>query len=270
VRFADARTVWTAVENAVRQALSRGARPVATRTESVAEAAESYVSRAEEARPATNLRIGFPPPETRAAPAPASLRPLTVLGQHRLTYIVASDGEELVLVDQHTAHERVRFEALLLRAERRLVESQGLLEPEVVSVPPELRPLLESALPGLVDLGFDAEPFGGGTLRIRAVPALLGPRDSGAAILALLRDLREREERDWIVAGARDRLAATLACHSAVRAGQTLGRDAMSTIVSELLGATHPGLCPHGRPTLARVPRQDVARWFGRTGWGRQ
>jgi DNA mismatch repair protein MutL len=266
VRFADPRTVWTAVERAVRQALSAGAQPEEPRTARVEEAAEAYVSRPAEAPARATALFDLGRPE--GAPA-GETSPLTVLGQHRLTYIVASDGEELVLVDQHTAHERARFEALLERAEKRLIESQRLLEPHVVSVPPELRPLLESELPALLDLGFDAEPFGGGTLRIRAVPALLGPKDAGAAVLALLRDLREREERDWTVAGSRDRLAATLACHSAVRAGQALGREAMTAILRELGGTAHPDLCPHGRPTRARIPRQDVARWFGRTGWGR-
>jgi len=281
VRFADPRTVWTAVEKAVRQALSEGVRSEAYRPDvaRVAEAVEAYVSRGapRPASPSSPSNLWLPDRGLGAedltrgeAPSAAASRPLGVLGQHRMTYIVASDGEELVLVDQHTAHERVRFEALLARAERRLPESQGLLEAQVFTVPPELRPLLESQMPALVELGFDAEPFGAGTLRVRAVPALLGPKDVARAIVALLEDLREREERDWIVAGSRDRLAATLACHSAVRAGQVLSLESMTAIVGDLATAAHPTLCPHGRPTMARIPRQDVARWFGRTGWGRQ
>jgi DNA mismatch repair protein MutL len=267
VRFADPRTVWTAVERAVRGALSEGARREEPHIQRVAEAAEAYVARATASEPVSRPLFQDPrPPGPEPVEAASAM---AVLGQHRLTYIVASDGDDLVLVDQHTAHERVRFEGLLRRAEKRLVESQRLLEPEVVPVPPALQPLLDSELSQLLDLGFDAEPFGGGTLRIRAVPALLGPRDAGAAVLGLLKDLLEREERDWIVAGSRDRLAATLACHSAVRAGQTLTRETMAAIVTDLRTTAHPGLCPHGRPTLVRVPRQDVARWFGRTGWGR-
>jgi len=280
VRFAEPRTVWVAVEKAVRHALSEGARLEAPRPHlaRVAEAVEAYVSHAAP-RPGSapsSPRPWLPGPERAedlSAGAPASEplpRSLAVLGQHRSTYIVASDGEDLWLVDQHTAHERIRFDALLDRAERRLPESQRLLEPQVVAVPPELRPLLDSQMPALLELGFDVEPFGGGTLRVRAVPALLGPRDPGAAVVALLADLREREEREWIVAGSRDRLAATLACHSAVRAGQALSRESMTAIVGDLARTAHPTLCPHGRPTMARIPRQDVARWFGRTGWTRQ
>jgi len=88
-------------------------------------------------------------------------------------------------------------------------------------------------------------------------------------VVALLEDMREREEREWIVAGPRDRLAATLACHSAVRAGQVLSLESMTALVGDLARTAHPTLCPHGRLTTARIPRQDVARWFGRTGWGR-
>jgi DNA mismatch repair protein MutL len=266
VRFADPRAVWTAVERVALRGLSEGVRGFAepSLAPRVAEPGEAYVSTA----PLWPSSATGQVEGARSEPPPAR-QPLSVLGQHRLTYIVATDGDELVLVDQHTAHERVRFEALLAGAKGRLAESQRLLEPLVVAVPPELRPLLDLQLPWLLELGFDAEPFGGGTLRIGAVPALLGPKDAGAAVLALLRDLREREEKDWIVAGSRDRLAATLACHSAVRAGQELSRESMTAIVRELGTAEHPSLCPHGRPTSARVPRQDLARWFGRTGWGR-
>jgi DNA mismatch repair protein MutL len=205
-----------------------------------------------------------------AAAARGEATGLRVLGQHRLTYIVASDADELVLVDQHTAHERVRFEALLDRARRHVVESQGLIEPLVLEVPPELRPVLDGFREHLGELGYDVEAFGGGAVRLRAVPAVLGTRDPGPSLERLLRDLRERETSQWAVSTARDRLAATIACHSAVRAGQPLHVDAMATILRDLAATEHPTLCPHGRPTIARVPKDELSRWFGRTGWRRQ
>jgi len=139
-----------------------------------------------------------------------------------------------------------------------------------VTLPPELRPLLEQCQLDLAALGFDVEPFGGGSARLRAVPAALGTRDPGPALLALLRELLEREATDWEVAAQRDRLAATLACHSAVRAGQTLSVPAMTAIVADLARTLHPTLCPHGRPTSVRIPQADVSRWFGRVGWKRR
>src|SRR5262249_5796910 len=107
---------------------------------------------------------------------------VVVLGQHRETYIVASDGEDLVLVDQHTAHERVRFERLLEQVAKRTVEMQMLLSPLVVSLPPALRPVLEANAESLAIVGYDVEAFGGGSLRVRAVPAILGSRDPGLAL----------------------------------------------------------------------------------------
>jgi DNA mismatch repair protein MutL len=215
-------------------------------------------------RPEAGASIAAEGSAVLEAPAPV------VLGQHRLVYIVASDGDELVLVDQHTAHERVRFERLLDRAARHAVLSQGLIEPLVVSLPPDLLPVLDAHAEALHELGYDVEPFGGGATRLRAVPAVLGPRDPGPALERVLRDLKEREAADWAVAGTRDRLAATLACHSAVRAGQPLNVEQMASIVRDLYRTAHPTLCPHGRPTVVRVPRGELSRWFGRSGWRRQ
>jgi DNA mismatch repair protein MutL len=278
VKFADSRTVWTAVERAVRTALAEGVReppragtlPSGDAGRRVEGAVTAFLERGSEpsSRPLWGRGGGASLAAEGAAPleAPAPV----VLGQHRLVYIVASDGEELLLVDQHTAHERVRFEGLLERASRHAVQSQGLLEPLVVDLPPDLRPVLDAHGEALRELGFDVEPFGRGTTRLRAVPAILGTRDPGPSLERVLRDLKEREAADWAVAGTRDRLAATLACHSAVRAGQPLNAEQMSSIVRNVLRSVHPTLCPHGRPTIVRVPREELSRWFGRTGWRRR
>jgi DNA mismatch repair protein MutL len=164
----------------------------------------------------------------------------------------------------------VRYEALLEGLARRTVASQMLLAPAVVTLPPDLRPILDANAEGLLALGFDVEPFGGGATRVRAVPELLGGRDPGPALERVLRDLRDRESAEWAVAEPRERLAATLACHSAARAGEPLLPPALKAIVEGLLRTAHPTLCPHGRPTIVRIPRDDVTRWFGRTGWRRQ
>jgi DNA mismatch repair protein MutL len=284
VRFAEPRTVWSAVEQAVRQALGAGARHAAPRVtlsedpglpsatgSSAAGAAwmkyrPSGVSLAADAEWPTEPMVG----ESEPPPALLETAPPTVLGQHRNTYIVVTDGEDLILVDQHTAHERVRFEAIVDGLERHAVESQILLVPLVVTLPPRLRPGLDAHQATLRDLGFDAEPFGGEAVRVAAVPAVLGGRDPGTALETLLAELIDRESAEWAVSSARDRIAATLACHSAARAGQPLALDAMRAIVSGLWSARQPASCPHGRPTRVRVPREDVSRWFRRTGWARE
>jgi DNA mismatch repair protein MutL len=164
----------------------------------------------------------------------------------------------------------VRFERLQASLAARNVESQRLLMPVVWELAPRVRPLIEEHAEALSALGFDVEAFGGGSIRIASVPALLGTRDPGPALEALLRELVEREAADWTVSSARDRLAATLACHSSVKAGDALSREQMAAIVRDLMKAEHPLQCPHGRPTWVRIPREDVTRWFGRTGWRRQ
>jgi DNA mismatch repair protein MutL len=269
VRFADGRTPWTAVERAVRAALAGGG---AGSEIPAVRVGGSAGADAPAAIAGDRLRPGFVPSSAdRVAEAPGSEPegPL-VLGQHRLTYIVATDGEDLLLVDQHAAHERVRFERLLWQLERRAVESQRLLLPLLLELAPGLRPVLDASAEALTTLGYEVEAFGGGSTRVRAVPAILGTRDPGPALERVLRDLLEREGTEWMVSGARDRLAATLACHSAVRAGQGLTPDAMTAIVRDLSVTKEPLACPHGRPTIARIPRDEVSRWFGRSGWKRQ
>jgi DNA mismatch repair protein MutL len=276
VRFADGRTAFGAVERAVREALAGGARAQAPRADTARVEAAVAAALARPEEPAYRIPPGSAVVAERG-PALSVVHvpmleaaPPTVLGQHRSTYIVATDGEDLLLVDQHTAHERVRFELLLAGLEQRSVESQLLLTPLVFDLAPRLRPVLDANAPALAALGYDVEPFGGGQYRLRAVPAVLPIADPPRALEGILRDLIERDAGDWTVSGARERLAATLACHSAVRGGQTLGAPTMATIVRDLLATRHPTLCPHGRPTLVRLPRADVSRWFGRTGWRRQ
>jgi DNA mismatch repair protein MutL len=205
--------------------------------------------------------------EDAGASGTAALR---VLGQHRNTYIVATDGAELVLVDQHTAHERVRYEALKSADEGHRVESQMLLMPVVFTLPPRLLPVLDGSHQELRAVGYDVEPFGGDAVRVSAVPAVLAGRDPAASLEHVLRDLLEREDAGGEMAEARHRVFATIACHSAARGGQPLAREAMAAIVAGLWQAAQPAVCPHGRPTRVRVPRDDVSRWFGRTGWRRQ
>jgi DNA mismatch repair protein MutL len=279
VRFADGRTVWTAVERAVRDALSAGTRGTG-RAETgaapgrVEEAVTAYLAGRDGAGGLFPEDHGGAARAPSASPEPVGTllpsAPPTVLGQHRNTYIVASDGQDLILVDQHTAHERVRFELLLDAAVRQAPPSQMLLTPAVVTLAPDLAAILDGQAEHLRAVGFDVEGFGGGSARLRAVPAVLGTADPGPALIAILRDLLERESSEWAVGEQSERVAATVACHSSVRAGEPLSPEAMAAIVRDLGSTRHPDRCPHGRPTTARILRDDVARWFERTGWRRR
>jgi DNA mismatch repair protein MutL len=266
VRFADPRGAWSAVEEAVAAALSQGARGAAP-----AATARAFPSGAPPASRVAEQAAAWGLPAPSPGPAPLLEQgPWTVLGQHRNTYVVATDGEDLLLLDQHTAHERVRFEALLEGQERRAPESQLLLAPLVFTPAPAVRPVLEESRQGLEALGYDLEPFGGDAWRVRAVPAVLPVADPLGALVGILRDLLDRADETWNADGARERLVATLACHSSVRAGQPMGRDSMAALVRDLARTRHPTLCPHGRPTTVRVPQDEVSRWFERTGWTRR
>jgi DNA mismatch repair protein MutL len=278
VRFAAPRAVWTAVERAVRHGLSQAARLKAPRAEVVREAEPVAVADAPlgSGRGDWMRAPGAGASVAREAEPPVPLPPLfeggepTVLGQHRNVYVVASDGVDLLLFDQHTTHERIRFESVEAQLRAGRVPSQLLLAPVVLTLPPRLRPLVERHATDLRDLGFDLEEFGGETVHLRALPSVLPGGDAGTALTAILQDLLDREDSDWAVAAPRDRLAATIACHSSVRAGQPLSMAAMAALVRDLPGTRHPTLCPHGRPTVVRVVQDDVARWFGRSGWRRR
>ena len=281
VRFADGRRVFTALADAVRDAVSDAgrvaigapalpgrivaaterflARPQApswsgTGGDSRGAAGESPVAGREELSSASVVEAAAP----------------RVLGQHRNTYIVTTDDEELVIFDQHTAHERVRFEALLESADAGIVEAQRLVAPVVMELPPALAPVLEEHRETLGRLGYDVEAFGGSSLRLRSVPSSLGSRDPGPTLEALLRDLLEAESTRWAVAEARHRVIATVACHSVARAGQPLNVQQMQGIVEGLMKAKQPTLCPHGRSTYTRMAAGDLTSLFGRTGWRRQ
>ena len=282
VRFADGRTPFSAVERAVRQALTGSGEASETPAVRVSgggpggveAAVQSFFARAD-SPPAPGAdrswpRLPAPTADRVAEAAEGEAGGPLVMGQHRLTYIVATDGDDLLLVDQHSAHERVRFERLMRQVAQRAVESQRLLVPLLHELAPALRPVLDANAEALTLLGYEVEPFGGAATRVLAVPAILGTRDPGPALERLLRDLLEREAGEWMVASARDRLAATLACHSAVRAGQGLTAESMAAIVRDLPGTQEPLVCPHGRPTMARIPRDEVSRWFGRSGWKRR
>ena len=263
VRFREPSRVFQTVVRAVRRALSEtsrltpsvGSDSVTSGSPAVYEAPRFW-----ESAPASEeaSRFGVPSPE-----------PPVVLGQFRDTYIVAVLDGDLWLFDQHTSHERARFEQIEKRKAGERVESQRLIAPAVVEVSPSLVLLAEETAADLSALGFEVESFGTGSLLVRAIPQLLSGRDPGESFTKVLRQLEDGSESHWAVEGRTHRLAASLACHSAVRAGQKVNQPTMQEIVTGLLAAEFQDYCPHGRPTRHRIPKEDVARWFERTGWRR-
>ena len=196
----------------------------------------------------------------RADPRWPSIR---VIGQLALTYILGQAGADLILIDQHAAHERVLFEHLIARRASEGVQAQGLVTPEVVDLAPPEVALLGDLGPGLRALGFDVEMFGRSTVRLLAVPAIASARAPGDVFRACLRDL-EDDHGPHAGRSLEERLAIATACHTAVRAGDPLDATTMRDLLDALAKAEDPFSCFHGRPTMVRVRGSEIEKWFYR------
>jgi DNA mismatch repair protein MutL len=204
--------------------------------------------------------------ESSAASAVAShveIKPMIPLGQFRDTFIIAVDDEGIAIIDQHVAHERVLFERVMQRLTRGALESQRLLVPMLLDVPPSAYEALVNRTGELARLGFEIEGFGDSTLRVDAVPALLQADDCAKALLALAEDL-EGLDRGAQVQDALQRIAATTACHAAVKANYPLTYDKMAHILAELRETAYSTVCPHGRPVMLRLTRREIEKNFER------
>ncbi|MCY4662649.1 MAG: DNA mismatch repair endonuclease MutL [Acidobacteria bacterium] len=206
---------------------------------------------------------GADPPIGGEAPI-GDRMPLVPLGQLRDTFIIAVDNDGLAIVDQHVAHERILFEQVMARLGTGRLESQRLLEPLLVELPPAERAALEAHAGELARLGFEVEPFGGASVRVAGTPALLPRTACAAAVRELAGDL-DRLERDAGIDEALGRIAATTACHAAVKANDRLTPEKMTYILSELRRTAYSTVCPHGRPVMLRVTREELERRFERT-----
>ena len=213
--------------------------------------------------PESRADTGTQPLEGAAGSGAAGFGALIPLGQFRDTFIVAVDHEGVAIIDQHVAHERVLFERTLERLTRGRLESQRLLTPLVLDLPPGGRQALADRADALDLLGFEVEPFGGDSLKVAAVPALLGVEEAAATLRALADDL-EGLDRGSPAEAALKRMAATIACHAAVKANYPLTYDKMVHILDELRATAYSTVCPHGRPVMLRLTRREVERNFQR------
>jgi DNA mismatch repair protein MutL len=189
--------------------------------------------------------------------------PLIALGQFRDTFIIAVDEEGIAIIDQHVAHERVLFERISERLTRGRLESQRLLEPLLVRMTESGRASLTAHAADLERLGFEVEEFGGDTLRVSAFPALLGRETCEATLRSLAEDL-EGLDRGAGAEAALRQIAATMACHAAVKANYPLTYEKMAHILEELRRTAYSSICPHGRPVMLRLTRREVEKNFQR------
>jgi DNA mismatch repair protein MutL len=204
-------------------------------------------------------RRAFEPEATQEA-LPAAMPILRPLGQAGTTYIIAEGPAGLYLVDQHAAHERVMYERFLKDLGASVQPAQPLLAPLALDLTPSQASLVSTFSDALEAHGFGVEPFGGGGYLLRAAPAGLRREDPARAFTELL-DLLTREDAP---SDPRHRVAASLACHAAVRAGQTLAPEEMRDLIEQLEACETPQTCPHGRPTMLHLSAGELARRFSR------
>ena len=266
VRFRQDDRVFSAIQRAVRGALIARSPvpevqlPVGTPS---AEPDQGRPATAPAALNPDNPQRGLPldlSPIGGTARAMAGMSSLRIMGQASNTYLVAEGSDGLYLIDQHAAHERVLFEKVSRQVTERTPQVQAILEPVTVELSPGQEELLQASIGLLEQYGFIVEPFGDRTYLLRGLPAVVSVGSPGKALLAVL-DLmayegllREREEA----------LAASIACHSAVRAGMSLTQKEMDELVLQLESCDNPHTCPHGRPTMIRLSSSHLEREFGR------
>jgi DNA mismatch repair protein MutL len=192
------------------------------------------------------------------APVPGELVPLWQLHN---TYILCPVKGGMLIVDQHVAHERVLYEQALAEMRARPVAGQALLFPEVLDLAPTDIDLLVEAEPCLERLGFDVRLVGPRSVAVHAVPPQVKRWERGRFLLDLVETLG-RERRGG--AGLEEAVAASYACHTAVRKGDPLGLAEMNQLVEDLFACEVPLACPHGRPIVVKLSLDDLDRRFGR------
>jgi len=188
------------------------------------------------------------------------------LGQILRTYLVAQVGEELQVVDQHTAHERVLFQRLWRGWQSQDIPSQPLLIPEPIELSSAQSTLLRKRSDDLEKLGLLIEPFGATAVAIRGVPVGLGKVDAAVLVQDLLDDLTEWDRASSLELRVQPVLA-SLACHGAVRAGRALALPEIQQLIHDWVQEGLIMTCPHGRRTAFRLSTDELAKLFGRVGW---
>jgi len=186
------------------------------------------------------------------------------LGQVNRTFLVAQVNEELQIVDQHTAHERVLFERLWRAWHAHTLQTQPLLIPEPVDLPPHQCQLLIEHLPDLAQLGLEIEQFGQHAFVVRSVPAMLGIISVSQLIHQLLEDLSEWHSVDSLEAKIRP-IFASMACQTAVQAGRPMTGPEIQELLTDWAREGYPMTCPHGRRVAFRLTLDELNKMFGRT-----
>ena len=209
-----------------------------------------------------------PIPESPSADAPpavsgSELAELRPLGQIQESFIVAASPSGLWLIDQHVAHERVLFEKFLSQRERGTVESQRLLMPYVLRLNAAQQAVWDRIHSELEAAGFEVEPFGQNTVAVKAAPGGVKADDVEKLLLELVESIEE-ERRAFSPEVVRHKIAASVACHAAIKVNMPLDQHKMEWLLSELAATRFPMSCPHGRPVVLKYGMREILKAFHR------
>ena len=200
---------------------------------------------------------------TEPQPTLNSLATLKPLGQLRDSFLLATNEEGLWIVDQHVAHERVLFEKILRERQVEKVQRQRLLMPVLIELLPEQMVTFAAIAEELERNGFEAEPFGPRTLAVKAAPVGLEGRELERMLEEVLA-VTEREQQAENEEARRTRIAASIACHAAIKINMPLEPQKIDWLLHELAKTEHPTSCPHGRPIALRYSLKEIQRAFQR------
>jgi DNA mismatch repair protein MutL len=187
-----------------------------------------------------------------------------VLGQYLYFYIIAVDEKGLLVIDQHNAHERVLFEEY-----KALDSQQGLprkmsIAPKIIEFSPSQELNFKENSGVLEEAGFSVDPMGGRSYALKEYPDIFKLEEAEEVFLSLLEDMDEQGEARGEIKSQKDKILATLACKSAIKAGNPLSMDKMTYLVESLFKTSNPGVCPHGRPITLRISRSEIEKGLGR------
>jgi len=253
VKFAKTQAVMDAVRNAVLSSFKNLPR-----------SAQSPMSSVERENQGD---FGLQTLDFELAPLPAfipqlevsSVQPLFPIYQLKSSYIVATDGEDLVLIDQHAAHERILYDKL--SDQTTTSPSQPLLLPETIEINPGDEPSLTENLAYLSTLGFEIEAFGTNTYLLRAVPIVASKTSARQLFVDLLSELSTMG-RSTQLEIRQENIRKLIACHGAIKAGDPLNQEEMKQLIRDLYLSKNPLTCPHGRPTLLRLTEAELSKRF--------
>ena len=251
IKFCHEQAVFSSVQKAIEEILART--PIASsKTVPFSASSEQWQS--------PRMIMDNEPAFVVAQLPTMELPVLRVLGQLANAYIIAEGPDGLYLIDQHAAHERILYDHISAQWAQKEVEVQGLLQPITIEFSPREEETLRASKEFLAGFGFTIETFGNRSYVIRAIPALVARANIIEIISELLDNLANKQSLNpW-----EEKIAQSLACHGAIRAGQQLSAEEMRELIKQLEQTKQPRACPHGRPTMIHLSSHQLEKEFGR------